>query len=307
MLIFSCKKEDGSNQNTVTPGSYRSLDEAVASTAPIARSTSISVSAGDTLYGPGGTRFVIPANVFETLTGGKVTGSVQVTINDWIKKGDMVFGRVLPIMYFKADADEPTYEKPLLSAGEAFIQVTQNGQILRIRKDTNIWVQFPQFGVNVPDMTGWSGRTMIGSANTVNWQSVDTPWLFAEYLTDTLSVRSDTLHYIQAALPFNFGNSYLNFTVRLNSPVALEQSMAVAMYANNNALFPLPSVVGGEIKAVGIPASASTPLQIVVMGINKGNFYGGIVDVASPTLDSIYQVTVLPMEPPTLKLMLNAL
>src|SRR5690606_21908583 len=132
--------------------------------------------AGDTLFAAGGTRFIIPPNVFETLTGGKVTGSVQVTINDWLQKGDMVFGRVLPIYYYKNTPPLPnelSFEKPLLSAGEAFIQVTQNGQVLRIKRDTLIStrdtfisVAFPQYGATVPSgMTGWVGRTMIGSAN----------------------------------------------------------------------------------------------------------------------------------------------
>src|SRR5690349_2584227 len=93
-LIFSCKKEDGGDHNTVIPGvSYRSLDEAINSTAPKARTTSFGVASGDTIVAPGGTIFMIPPNAFETLTGGRVTGSVQITVQDWLLKGDMVFGR----------------------------------------------------------------------------------------------------------------------------------------------------------------------------------------------------------------------
>jgi len=63
LLIVSCKKDEGEH-NTVTPGSgFRSLDEAVNSTAPQPKNTSLSVSSGDTLFGPGGTKFIIPPNV----------------------------------------------------------------------------------------------------------------------------------------------------------------------------------------------------------------------------------------------------
>src|SRR5438045_3861462 len=89
-LIFSCNKEDGGEHNTVIPEvTYRSLDEAINSTAPKAKITSFGVASGDTIVAPGGTTFLIPPNAFETLTGGKVTGSVQIKVQDWLLKGDM--------------------------------------------------------------------------------------------------------------------------------------------------------------------------------------------------------------------------
>ena len=48
-------------------------------------------------------------------------------------------------------------------------------------------------------------------------------------------------------------------------------------------------------------------MHIAVMGINKGQFFGGIVAVPNPASDSIYTVKMAPMEPPTLKLRMNAL
>jgi hypothetical protein len=295
LLIVSCKKGEEGPHNTVTPGSgFRSLDEAINSTAPKAKSTSLSVSGADTLFGPGGTKFIIPANVFETLTGGKVTGSVNITVNDWLHKGDMVFGRVLP----------NNFERLLQSGGEAFIQITQNGQILRIRKDTFVTVMFPQFGSGVTGMTGWVGRSMIGSANTVNWIPAVPGLLTPTDIADTVSVRADTLHYIQAALPYAPPESG-NYTVRLTSSVVMEQSMAVALVDGVKTIFPLPSAQNGQVNVINGPTKV--PLHIAVMGINKGQFFGGIVAVDDPRSDSTYSVTLKAMEPPTLRLQLNAL
>ena len=292
-FIFSCKKDDDGQHNSVTNGSFRSLDEALYASAPVSRSTSIIVPTGGRLTAPGGTVFIFPPNAFETLTGGKVTGSVEVTIQDWLQKGDMIYGKVLPL----------SYGKPLQSAGEAYVAVTQNGVPLHVRKGVHVMVLFPQFGGNTPIMTGWVGRTLPGGANTVNWLE-DTTALKTNILVDTISLSADTLHYIQAAVPLEFGSTYSTFTVPLNSPVALESSMAVALYDGIKAVFPLPAPRDGKINAVGVPSSA---MHIAVMGIAGGKFYGGIVAVPSPKSDSIYPVTIMAVEPPTFKLQLNSL
>ncbi len=309
-ILFACKKEPDGPQNTVTPGSFRSLEEAITSTAPLARKTSMSVPSGGTIIAPGGTTFIFPPNAFETLTGGKVTGSVDVTVQDWLKKGDMVFGRVLPITFGKTDpplANE-TFEKVLRSGGEGFVQVTQDGRILRVKKGIKVLVLFPQFGAPEEQMWGWTGRTMTGSANTVNWV-LDSADLKPVNYFDTIAVPVDTLHYIQAALPIAF-DAYNNFTVKLTSPVVLEKSMAVALYDGVKAIFPLPAAVNGQVNVAGLPnmiGGSATPIHIAVMGINRGNFYGGVLEVLSPSADSVYSVTIKAMEPPTLKLQLNSL
>ena len=292
-LLFSCKKNEDGEHNTVTPGAYRTLDEAVASTAPIARSTSISVSSGDTsLTAANGTRFIFPPNAFETLNGGKVTGSVQVTIQDWLKKGDMFFGKVQPL----------SYGEPLESGGEAFVQITQNGEVLRLKPGLFITVKFPQFGLSGPSFSGYKGRTIIGSQNTVNWIE-DMDQITASTLVDTVAVKSDTLHYVQAAVPFPF-NGYNNFTVTMTTPVTLEQSLAVVLYDGHKAMYPLESAIDNIVHAQHVP---SAPLHLVVMGINAGNFYGGIVAIPAPGTDSTYQVIIKNTTPASLRLQMNNL
>jgi len=292
-FFSSCKQSDNGQLNSVTPGGYTSLDQAVYSAAPISRSTSIIVPTGANLVAPNGTLFSFPPNAFETLTGQNVTGSVQVTFNDWLKKGDMVFGKVLPI----------SYGMPLLSGGEAYVQVTQNGQVLRLHPGTFISVHYPQFGATNPSFNGYIGNNLLGSDNTVNWLSVDTNYILPVAAGDTVFARCDTMGYVQIAVPFtSTGNS--NFTVTLNAPVTMEQTMAVALYDAGKAIYPLEAATNGVVHAISVPQA---PMHLAVMGINSGNFYGGIVAIPTPASDSNYTVILKEIQPMNFRLQLNGL
>lgn len=291
-LLFSCSKNN-SGLSSVTPGTpYQSLDEALASVAPVALSTTVIVSQGAKLIAPGGTTFYIPPNAFQTLRGAKVTGSVNVTFNDWLKKGDMIFGKVLPLHYGET----------IESGGEAYLYVSQNGEAVRLKKDIHVNVNFPQFGATGPAFTGWVGRDFLGSANIVNWLE-DTAKLHTAIVGDTVQLIADTLHYISIATP-NIYSSSNSFTITMDAPVELQQSMAVAMFDGKKVLFPIPSAQNGIFYATKVPEG---DIHVTVMGVNSGEFYGGILAIPNPGTDSTYKVVVKKMAPATLKLQLNAL
>jgi len=296
LSLFSCKRNDGGEGTTVTPSTgYRTLEEALASSAPKLRTTGLIVATGDTLYGAGGTRIMIPPNAFETLTGGRVTGSVNISYQDWVLKGDMVYGHVLPI----------SYGTPLTTSGQAFLSATQNGVPLRVSKDTEVVFQFPQY-MMLPGgvLQGWTGRTQASATNIVNWLPLgDKGKLRPIVLADSVNLIADTLGYVAASGEFPT-TERINFTVRVNSPVALESSLAVALYTGVRAVYPLPYVTNSRILAANIPQG---PMSIAVMGVNKGLFYGGIVEVPSPGSDSTYQVNLISTDPAKFRLDMNAL
>ncbi len=302
LALYSCKKGDEGEHNTVTPGAgYTTIDQALATAAPIAKTFSVVVPTGDTFYTVGGARVGIPRDGLETMTGVKVTGSVQVTFNDWQRKGDMVFGKVLPL----------NYGQPLISGGQVYLSITQNGQAVRVRKGYYINVWLPQFGAPTPfvDTIGYVGRDIIGASNIVNWLPVDTNTIKTDFtsITDTVMLRSDTLGYLAAGVPLTgiynkLGTS--NFTVKVNAPVVLENTMAIASYDALRALYPLIAVESGKISAVNVP---TRPMHIAVMGVKSGTFYAGVVAVAAPASDSVYTVTLKAMAPATFKLQLDAL
>ncbi len=295
LSLFSCKKDDG-GKTSVTPGNgYRSLEEALASGAPKMRNIGLIVASGDTLYGVGGTRIMIPPNAFETLTGGRVTGSVNISFQDWNLKGDMVYGHILPL----------SYGEPLAAVGQAYLSATQNGQALRVNKDTEIVFQFPQRGIAPgAGMQGWTGRTLVSATSIVNWLPLGLDGkLRPSIVSDSVNLIADTLGYVAAGSYFG-SNGKINFSVRINSPVPLESSLSVALYDNARAVYPIPSASNGRIYAMNIP---NAPMHIAVMGINQGVFYAGMVDVPSPTSDSTYQVNLQSTDPANFRLTMNAL
>lgn len=292
-LVFSCKRSND-GLNTVTPGGYPSLDDILARTALPATTLSFKVSSGADFYSQGGTRILFPRDAFQTYSGGIVTGSVDVKVLDWVRKGDMVFGKVLPISDNEA----------LATSGQLYIEVTQNGKPVRLRKGYYGVILFPQYGTMGSADELYLGRKIIGSVNTVNWYATDTAGRFNyTALPDTVAMRTDSLYYIAAShLMPNSG--YANFTVRVNTPVELEQTLAVAFYDNIKAAYPVSSAINNKIYAQHIPVGA---IHLAVMGVNKGVFYGGIEPIPAPSTDSTYEVEMKQIDPQDFRAKLNAL
>ena len=299
LLVFSCKK-DNTNLNTVTPPLYASLDDVFARTAPLATTQSIVVSTGGEVISKGGTHIIFPRDAFQSFSGTIITGSVDVKVYDWVKKGDMIFGKVLPVSNNEA----------LNTSGQAYIEVTQNGIPVRLRKGVYARVAFPTYKPNHQANSGdnvYLGQKITGSVNTVNWWGTD-PVATVDYsTTDTTAVLTDSFRYIAAShtLP---SSGYSNFTVRISAPVQLEQTLAVAILTDTSygikSVYPVASAINNSISAQHIP----TQMQyFVVMGINKGVFYGGTKLILQPATDSIYQVTVQQVDPQAFRLDLNAL
>lgn len=296
LSMFACKRDDdGEGGNTVTPGSgFRTLEEALVSAAPKMLSTGMSISAGDTLYCGGGTCIMIPPNGFETLNGVRAVGSANISYQDWNRKGDMVYGHILPLQ----DG------RPLVTIGQAFLSVTQNGQALRVSKDTELVFQFPLNGAAPGAIAGYTGRTKASATDIVNWFPLAPDGkLRPLILPDSINLIADTIGYVAVSEPI-VGLPALNFSVLVNSPVPLESSLAVALYDGMRAVYPLPFVSNSRINARNIPGA---PMHIAVMGINKGVFYAGLTTVSAPASDSSYTVKLISTDPANFRLTMNAL
>lgn len=295
LMFASCKRGDNPGLNTVTPGGYATLDDIFTRTAPPVTTQSIKVSSGGSVRSWGGTRVFIPRDAFISYSGALLTGSVDVKVYDWVRKGDMVFGKVLPV----------SNNEPLVTSGQLYIEITQNGVPVRLRSGAAYRIQayFPQF--NSPGAGGdnlYLGRAVAGSVNIVNWFGTS-PNGSTTNIGDTTLLVSDSLRYIAASQPMAV-SGYTNFTVRINTPVELEQSLAVAVYDNMRSVYPVASARNNTISAEHIPAGK---LHFAVMGVNKGVFYAGMVPIPTPMTDSSYQVEVKQMDAQAFRLQLNAL
>jgi hypothetical protein len=290
-LMFSCKKEEGSH-NTVTPGGYKSMDDLFAATAHTPTTQSIKVSTGGEIISKGGTHILFPPNAFQSYNGAIITGSVDVKVNDWVRKGDMVFGKVLPVSNNQA----------LTTSGQAYIEATQNGVPVRLRKGYRVILKFPQLNVFSTGDSLYLGRAVAGSVNTVNWYTNDTGGV-SNVVADTAYLTSDSLRYIASSHYLN-PSDHANFTVRVDAPISLEQTVAVALLDGVRCVYPVSSAINNTIWAEHIPAM---PLRVAVMGITKGVFYGGIVQVENPKTDSVWTVTMKEVAPQNFRLQMNAL
>jgi hypothetical protein len=302
MMMFSCKRNDSTSLTNVTPGGYATLDEIFAKTGLPVTTQSIAVSTGGTIWGKGGAILLIPRDAFQTYSGSIVTGSVDIKFYDWIRKGDMVFSKVLPVSNNEA----------LHTSGEFYVEATQNGKPVRLRAGSKYkaGLIIPQYGLMAfaGDLL-YIGQKVAGSVNTVNWYGTDTAGLIGAYgSADTVGMLTDSLNYFAASHPIPNGG-YNNFTVRMNLPpgIELEQTLCVALFDNMRTVYPVSSAVNNMIYAQHIPAG---PIHLAVMGVNKGNFYAGIAPInkpGQPATDSVYSIDIKAVPAQDFRLQMNAL
>jgi hypothetical protein len=293
MLFSSCKKDDPP-KNYASQGPYTSMDDVYSKLAPPSKTVSMSVSSGGSVYSNGGTRFIITPNSFISGSGANVTGSVQVEVNDWLQKGDMIFGKVLPT----------TATESLLSGGQAYIRVTQNNQPVFLKPGKQVQINLPQFGKGKPGMQLFVGNRVEGAANNVNWVATDSLSNGSlVYNGDTISMFCDSLGYANADR-FISSPNYQSFDIQVNSPdPSVEYIHAVAIYDAYKGMWPIGTRTNNVYHADHIP---NIPVHLVVMGMKDGNFYAGMT-AATPINGGTYTINVTKTDPATFKQQLNAL
>jgi hypothetical protein len=120
-------------------------------------------ASGGTFSTPKGTIVEIPANAFLNSTGQPISGLVKLEIRDIYAKSDMVLSNVTTM----------SEEMPLVSGGEAWFRITQNGQAVWLNNANPVTVKMRQlFGGTPMDLyTGENDATGDG----VNWVATGSP------------------------------------------------------------------------------------------------------------------------------------
>lgn len=293
VLFAACGKNDDTRLNYTVSGPYANIAQVMAGGAPKAVTTSISITAGGSARGQGGTRVLIPANAFVDANGNALTGAVEVAVTDWLKRGDMIFGNVLPI----------SNGQPLESGGQMLLAINQGGKPVYIRKGKALEVKLPQFGTPVPGMELFKGRAAAGGGNQVNWVQADTGRII--YGKDTLSFFADSVGYANADR-FLTNPNYQTFTLDVKSEDtgSYRGMTVVALYQQYRALWPLnPTSEPGRYREDHIP---DVPVHLVAYGVRNGYFYAGYTTV-TPKTGSSYVVNVRQTDPLDFKKLLNAL
>ncbi len=293
LVFLACNKSEDTRQNYIVSGPYSNIEQVMGSIAPKTMTSSVSVTAGGSVGAQGGTRVVIPPNAFVDARGAAVAGAVDIAVTDWLRRGDMIFGNVLPI----------SNGQPLISGGQMHLAVTQNGSPVFVRPGKLLEVKLPQFGTPEPGMQLFVGKARAGGGNRVDWFMTDSGRII--YGTDTMSFFTDTVGYANAD-KFMSNPNYQTFTVDLRSDDtgSYKAMTVVALYQQYRALWPLYiTSEPGRYREDHIP---DVPVHLVAYGVRNGYFYGGYVTV-TPKTGSSYFIRVQQTDPKDFKNLLNAL
>lgn len=155
VAIASCKKD---YNNIVTPATppttISSLQAFYDAHKPQPVTFNVDATTGGTFTTTQGTVVMVPANAFQTQSGGPVTGNVSIEFLDLYKKSDMLYCDKSTVLYYGA---------PLKSAGEFFIKATQNNQAVLMAPGQQIDVQQPLMNAQLDTaMQAFAGQDSTG-------------------------------------------------------------------------------------------------------------------------------------------------
>lgn len=289
ICVCACTK---SYKNQGTPNGSYTLQSAFASLAVLPKTVTINAGTGGTFAGNSGTRYIVPAGAFKKSDGTVVTGNVDVTVSEFVKKSDMLFSGVLPI----------TATDALISGGEVNLTAKQGGQDLQMAPGKKYQANIPQKNPT-PGLSLFTG-TKDPVTNTVIWKPANDTSGQIIYNGDTVSILSTNVNFANADRFFT-NPQYQSFTISLSADgIAMNDSVAAfALFDNYNGVWPMMAIINHVVNESHLP---STPVHFAVISIIKGNFYGGLLGV-TPTTGSNYTMVLKKTTPSAFKAQIDAL
>lgn len=260
------------------------------------QSFTLDAASGGTIKGLKGTTVKFFPNSFVTQSGASVTGNVDIKLEEFVSRGDMIFSKMLPISNGQA----------LNSGGEYILKITQNGNPVRMAPFMQFEVKLPQNGRDeLNGMQVFYGEEIPGETNNVNWVVADTmkqdsgkggPVVIRG--NDTLHIWDDSIGMCNADA-FMSNPNYVSFTIQLTGATGLSSAntSAYALYADYYAVWPMLTINNNVITENHIP---DIPMHFVVFSIINGKFYGGTLSV-TPTQGGSYTLNVTEVDPEDFK------
>jgi hypothetical protein len=174
MFINGCKKE----KNDAEAEFNAKLLDIISDNQPTKHHLTMSASEGGTIIGAN-TRFRFSPNAFTDAAGNIVSGNVQLEIQEFYTKAQMILGNKATM---SADG-------PLDSRGEVYINATQNGQQLNLKPGSAI-IQFEATAYNEP-MSLFTG-VVSGDVENIMWTPVDSSVVFPSFTTSVDTIADTT-------------------------------------------------------------------------------------------------------------------
>lgn len=307
MVTVSCNKDDNTVNTKSNFQTYSSMDTIYQMLEVKPKYVTVNGAAGGTFYGNSGTRYVIPPNCLQDASGNPVTTNVQFEVAEYLKKGDMIFSKMLPI----SDGE------PLLSGGEISINATLSGQPIYLRPGgCTVSATIPRDKDSTQGMQFFSGQPIVNPVdNNVNWkQKSDTLSHNAiVYNGDTITIISDSLKQCNADRFLKPPVKYQTFTVAISISgnillPASSQLHATTLYDNYKGIWLLGNRFYGSYNNGTFTEShvPETPVHFVAYVLIDGHFYAGVT-AATPKTGERYTVTLVETDPTAFKGQLNNL
>jgi hypothetical protein len=304
LTAVSCNKKTNTtttpvNPNPVSFSTYVSMNAVFNLLNTQSKTVTINADSGGSFYGTSGTRYIIKKSSFQSAGGVNITGNVQITVSEIMKKGDMIFNEVLPV----------SNGNPIFSGGEISIAAGQSSQQIFLKPSTTFQANIPQTLFDSVS-TYFSGRPSGGSAyNNINW-GVDAP-VSPGYIVnkiDTIQLFSDSMQWCNAGRFISFPQ-YQSFKVTVNAAGntvdASSSLIAYVMYDNHKGVWPMTSLNGNVFSENHVP---NMPVHFVAMALLNGHFYAGASAASvTPATNGNYTLTLTEVDPYAFKGQLNGL
>lgn len=308
ICLVSCKKTDpvnnnnnNGNNNDTTPGyKYESFAREYERLAPQVKSVTIDATAGASVYGNSGTRYIFPANAFQTASGAIVTGNINLDLMECVRNTDFIFARMLTV----------SEGNPLLSAGSVMVKASQGGANVYIRPGMNFTVKMPTAkGPSADAMRYFRGITTSAvPGSMVTWAPQIDSMFSVIYDGDTISMFPDSVGYHN--LDKYASGDFVNVDVKIDGlgSTTLSATDVLGYFLIDGTLSAGPISGSGftanTFKSVRI-LKVKTHLAIAV--ITGGDFYAGVLAGVTASSGSTYTVTVNKTTPAAFKAMVAAL
>jgi hypothetical protein len=302
LIALSCKKQEDTTGNVIPSNfkTYSSMDDIFTSLSLQPKVMTMLADSGGSFYGSSGTRYIFLPGSFQDAGGVAVTGNVQVSVTEYLKKGDMIFSGILPV----SDG------VPIISGGEISVKVTKGGSEIFLKPGMYYQAKIPQFGSKDTVMTYFTGTAGANTnSNKVNWALVNDSTKhgigYVVYNGDTITIFSDSLKFANADR-FMTNPDYQKFSVTVVATGATASAASLltyALYDSYKGVWPLTASSGNVYSEHHVP---NIPVHFVSMGLINNHFYGGVL-AATPKTGGNYQVTLTEVKPEDFKAQINAL
>ncbi len=303
VLAAACKKNSDPSTVTTVTGSYNSLNDIYNLLRNQPKTVSFDATAGGSFYGNSGTRYIFSPNCFIDAAGDSIKGTIQISVTEYLQKGDMIFSKMLPV----------SNGLPLITGGEFNISAVQGTTKLFLRPFSGFFsAKIPQGGTAMTGMSLFTGIPATDTTlTTINWNNMVDSTAYHTvgaciYNGDTLTILSDSLRECNAD-QFMTSPNYQTFTVTAAiSGTTLPAGTIVnayALYDTYKGEWPLLDGTNGVFSEHHVP---NIPVHFAVFTIVNNKFYAGTLGT-TPATGANYTVTLTETDPTAFKTTLNAL